>query len=111
MSIWKNAAEYIRGLSKTLDRPIGTLIALTTTNDPFHASMPGRIERAQWFADLYKKTKSKSRQSHPPHPLSDDFAGKGNAGHDAGRHRVREHYALLAGPERGMPRREVPQSR
>jgi hypothetical protein len=59
MSVWKNAAEYIRGLSKTLDRPIGTLIALTTTNDPFHASTPGRVERAQWFTDLYKRLRVK----------------------------------------------------
>jgi hypothetical protein len=36
-------------------RPGGTLIAQTTTNDPFHASTPGRLERSQWFAELYRQ--------------------------------------------------------
>jgi len=38
-----------------LRRPEGTLIALTTTNDPFHATTPGRVRRAEWFTALWEQ--------------------------------------------------------
>jgi hypothetical protein len=51
----KNWHLEIKRLAKLYRRPGGTLIAQTTTNDPFHASTPGRLERSQWFADLYRR--------------------------------------------------------
>jgi hypothetical protein len=47
--------QGIKDLAKELRRPEGTLIALTTTNDPFHATTPGRIRRAEWFTALWEQ--------------------------------------------------------
>jgi hypothetical protein len=47
--------QGIKDLAKELQRPEGTLIALTTTNDPFHATTPGRVRRAEWFAALWEQ--------------------------------------------------------
>ena len=47
--------QGIKDLAKELRRPEGTLIALTTTNDPFHATTPGRVRRAEWFTALWEQ--------------------------------------------------------
>jgi hypothetical protein len=45
--------DDLKQLSKDLRRPVGTLIALTCSNDPFYASMPGNRAAAEWFAELW----------------------------------------------------------
>jgi len=46
--------EGIKALAKDLGRPAETLIALSSTNDPFYI-IPCRQAEAQWFADLWNK--------------------------------------------------------
>jgi hypothetical protein len=45
--------EGIKALAATLGRTGESLIALAKMNDPFFANMPGRREKAEWFARLW----------------------------------------------------------
>ena len=47
--------EAISALAKELDRPVGTLIALSPNNDPFYAGMPSRRADADWFAEVWER--------------------------------------------------------
>jgi hypothetical protein len=47
----------LKAMAKAMRRPLDTLYALTTKNDPFMAEMPSRLDRALWFAKLYEELK------------------------------------------------------
>jgi hypothetical protein len=47
--------DYLQALSRELDRPVKTLIALGVDNDPFYADMRSRRAAAEWFADLWQR--------------------------------------------------------
>jgi hypothetical protein len=44
--------DGLKQLAADLDRPVATLVALSTANDPFYIG-PARQEDAVWFADLW----------------------------------------------------------
>ena len=45
--------DDLKALAKAMRRPLDTLYALTTNNDPFMAELPSRLGPARWFARLY----------------------------------------------------------
>jgi hypothetical protein len=48
--------EALKTLGESLDRPLGTLIALSDDNDPFLCNRPGRRkDGAQWLAELWNR--------------------------------------------------------
>jgi hypothetical protein len=49
--------EDLKALAEELDRPLGTLYALTSEADPFMAGRETRAERAEWFGDLWRRFK------------------------------------------------------
>ena len=56
--------EGLHELAMALRRPVSTLLALASTNDPFYAGMPSR-RRAEWVVGLWKKFGVKTRQPSP----------------------------------------------
>ena len=67
--------DALKALSKELDRPVSSLIALVPQNDPFYSGMPSNREQAEWFANLWREY-----------------------GIDRARHIRRVHYILQAQP-------------
>jgi hypothetical protein len=47
--------EYLKALSKELRRPLETLYALASDNDPFVVDQPSRRAGAEWYADLSRR--------------------------------------------------------
>lgn len=47
--------EMIKALAKRLKRPVTSLLALSSSNDPFYCGQPAQIEKARWFADLWEQ--------------------------------------------------------
>jgi DNA-directed RNA polymerase specialized sigma24 family protein len=47
--------EGIKAAAKELGRPMSTLIAQAPNTDPFYAGVPFRLEKAEWFAELWNR--------------------------------------------------------
>jgi hypothetical protein len=47
--------DSIVALGQELSRPLGTLLALSDVNDPFFADRAGRLQAAEWFAELWNR--------------------------------------------------------
>lgn len=45
----------IKQLAAEIDCPVGDLIAMTGSSDPFYAGVPSRREKALWFAELWER--------------------------------------------------------
>src|SRR4051812_11122023 len=47
--------ESLKALSIELNRPVSTLYALASGNDPFYAGSPARKKAAEWFVSLWQR--------------------------------------------------------
>src|ERR1700733_10658977 len=47
--------DQLKQMSKELDRPVSTLLALTEICDPYYADMPSRRRDAEWFAEQWHR--------------------------------------------------------
>jgi hypothetical protein len=56
--------EALKTLAESLDRPVGTLIALSSQNDPFYAGVANRQANAEWFAELWERLDLSHRTQH-----------------------------------------------
>jgi hypothetical protein len=45
----------LKKLGRAIKRPVGKLMALSRTNDPFYAGLGYRKEAAEWFATLWRE--------------------------------------------------------
>lgn len=44
----------IKAMAKTQKVKVDDLLVLAQQNDPFYTGSPGRLEKAEWFAKVYK---------------------------------------------------------
>src|SRR5262245_17936755 len=56
--------ERLRELAAELGRPVSTLIALASQNDPFYAGMPSRRRDGGWFGELWERFELAKRTQH-----------------------------------------------
>ncbi len=47
--------EEIKAEAKEMNKSVTELLALSSNNDPFYVGSPGQLEKAKWFAKIYKK--------------------------------------------------------
>src|SRR3990167_4753789 len=55
--------ETIKELAKANDISVKDLLALSPNNDPFYVGSAGKMEKAKWFANVYKQMGS-PRECH-----------------------------------------------
>jgi hypothetical protein len=61
--------DGIKALGERLGRPVSTLIAQGSNDDPFYADMPSRRERAHWFKKMWDRLRKKKKGISPPPDL------------------------------------------
>jgi hypothetical protein len=47
--------EALKTLAENLGRPLSTLIALASQNDPFYAGVANRRANAEWFGEIWER--------------------------------------------------------